>query len=361
MAPMGIRLSPLGMGVLALLTLGVLYHLYAGFLGGRLSALLLPTGEEDGQAPVAVAETQHVDLRKLLAVSLLAAKRGGDKVREVREAGVLGEKSKGKTREGADDKITDGDVQSNRQMYYTIHNTFPNLQINSEEQVVKDEHEPLLWDGNIPDDVIKVIPEGKEVRADSITIWIDPLDATQEYTDNLRKYVTTMVCVAVNGEPVIGVVHKPFSSYSAWAMVDGGSNVKVRSTYNQENPTIIVSRSHTGTVQDVIRKTFGNNTVIVPAGGAGYKVLSLLDVPDDTQEKADVYIHNTFIKKWDICAGNAILKALGGKMTTLKGKDIQYSGSEAHNEGILASIGVDHSNLVKILSGKIPYIERKAH
>ncbi|XP_069076313.1 Golgi-resident adenosine 3',5'-bisphosphate 3'-phosphatase isoform X2 [Pleurodeles waltl] len=329
MAPMGIRLSPLGIGVLALLGLAVLYHLYAGFLGGRLSALLLPAGEEDRQAPMPGAETQHVDLRKLLAVSLLAAKRGGDKVREVREGGALGEKSKGKTREGADDKITDGDVQSNRQMYFTIHNTFPDLQINSEEQVAKDEHEPLSWDGNIPDDVMKIIPEGKEVRADSITIWIDPLDATQEYT--------------------------------AWAMVDGGSNVKVRSNYDQENPTIIVSRSHTGTVQDVIRKTFGNNTVIVPAGGAGYKVLSLLDVPDDTQEKADVYIHNTFIKKWDICAGNAILRALGGKMTTLKGKDIQYSGSEAHEEGILASIGMDHTILVKTLSGKIPYIERKAH
>ena len=38
----------------------------------------------------------------------------------------------------------------------------------------------------------------------------------------------------------------------------------------------------------------------------GYKVLALLDVPVQPQERADVYLHITYIQKRDICAGNAI-------------------------------------------------------
>lgn len=130
MAPMGIRLSPLGVAVFCLLGLGVLYHLYSGFLAGRLSLFGLG-GEPSGGAagPAASADGGTVDLREMLAVSVLAAVRGGDEVRRVRESNVLHEKSKGKTREGADDKMTSGDVLSNRKMFYLLKTAFPNVQV----------------------------------------------------------------------------------------------------------------------------------------------------------------------------------------------------------------------------------------
>lgn len=358
MAPMGIRLSPLGVAVFCLLGLGVLYHLYSGFLAGRFSLFGLSSEPGGGAAgPAAAADGGTVDLREMLAVSVLAAVRGGDEVRRVRESNVLHEKSKGKTREGAEDKMTSGDVLSNRKMFYLLKTAFPSVQINTEEHVDAADQEVILWDHKIPEDILKEVTTPKEVPAESVTVWIDPLDATQEYTEDLRKYVTTMVCVAVNGKPVLGVIHKPFSEYTAWAMVDGGSNVKARSSYNEKTPRIVVSRSHSGMVRQVALQTFGNQTTIIPAGGAGYKVLALLDVPDKSQEKADLYIHVTYIKKWDICAGNAILKALGGHMTTLSGEEISYTGSDGIEGGLLASIRMNHQALVR----KLPDLEKTGH
>ncbi|XP_023832764.1 inositol monophosphatase 3 [Salvelinus fontinalis] len=330
MAPMGIRLSPLGVAVFCLLGLGVIYHLYAGVISSRIAAF---------------TSKRTVNLRDLLALSVEAAVQGGREVKRVREEDKLEEKTKGKTKEGASEKLTQGDLNSHRKMYYLIKNTYPYVQVNSEEHD-ETNNELGVWNRDIPADILKSVEGGRDVPADSITIWIDPLDATQEYTENLLKYVTTMVCVAVDGKPVIGVIHKPFTGYTAWALVGHGSNMKPRTTYNMNPPKVIVSRSHAGKVKGFIEEAFGNTTVILPAGGAGYKVLALLDPLDEDIEKADVYIHVTFIKKWDICAGNALLTALGGHMTTLKGEEIDYSGAAGNREGLLASVKVDHQDLV---------------
>ncbi|XP_066509003.1 inositol monophosphatase 3-like [Hoplias malabaricus] len=340
MAPMGIRLSPLGVAVFCLLGLGVIYHLYAGVLSSRLAAL---------------RQKRTVDLRELLALSMEAAVQGGREVKRIRLENTLEERSKGKTKEGANEMLTLGDLNSHRKMYYLIKNTFPYIQVNSEERD-NSEGEATVWNRYIPPEILNNVPAGKEVPADSVTVWIDPLDATQEYTEDLKQYVTTMVCVAVEGEPVVGVIHKPFTGYTAWGMVDGATNIKPRQSYNSLNPKVIVSRSHAGKVKGFVQQAFGNSTEIIPAGGAGYKVLALLDATDEKYEKADMYIHVTFIKKWDICAGNAILKAVGGHLTTLKGDEIDYTGSEKNTGGVLASIHIDHKALVNRLP---PWDENK--
>lgn len=42
--------------------------------------------------------------------------------------------------------------------------------------------DPLTWDRDIPADILDKIEGGREVSPETITVWIDPLDATQEYT-----------------------------------------------------------------------------------------------------------------------------------------------------------------------------------
>ena len=124
---------------------------------------------------------------------------------------------------------------------------------------------------------------------------------------------------------------------------------------NKESPNmsqarIIVSRSHAGDVEAAAKEALGDGIVVTPAGGAGYKTWEVV------KGVQDAYIHTTLIKKWDICAGGAILGALGGKMTTLKGDTIDFSRADQEkNEGGLLATMHNHEQFLdklKVLGDK---------
>ncbi|KPM08496.1 regulator of G-protein signaling 7-like protein [Sarcoptes scabiei] len=154
----------------------------------------------------------------------------------------------------------------------------------------------------------------------------DPLDATKEYSEGLTEFVTTMVCVARNGEPIIGVIHQPFESKTYWTSKFGIDKklLNFGSIDHQTNQSlrIIISRSHSGNVKNWLQKNprLPKNLTIIEAAGSGYKTLQLL------KDNADIYLHQTYIKKWDICAPNVLLRysSKGGVMTTLNGVEIDY-------------------------------------
>ena len=127
------------------------------------------------------------------------------------------------------------------------------------------------------------------------------------------------------GEPMIGVIHQPFENRTVWAWRGHGrSKIPEYKTAlsNQKDDgvfSIIVSRSHQGEVKELAAEAFGESSKVTAAGGAGFKALNV------AQRKFDAYVHNTAIKKWDICAGNALLRTVGGDMTDLYGNKIDYS------------------------------------
>ncbi|XP_045495875.1 putative inositol monophosphatase 3 isoform X1 [Colias croceus] len=292
-----------------------------------------------------------VSIKSLLNAAIYAAERGGIKVIEGKNRG-LKIHSKGKTKEGANDPVTDADYASHCAMYYTLKNAFPKLSIISEEHSVAEEdcqnQEPIDLDSPPQGQRIINYISDELVLAKDVTVWIDPLDATQEYTEALYSYVTTMVCVAINGVPIVGVIHYPFppTTYWGWLMKRTSSNIP-KVLYKEDNklhPRVIVSRSHPGKVADIANKAFGPKTSITPSAGAGNKYMSVVNGTHD------IYLHETAIKKWDLCAGHAILKANNGTVTTTNGERIDYSSGSnvVVSDGILATL-YDHQFYLKKL------------
>ena len=56
--------------------------------------------------------------------------------------------------------------------------------------------------------------------------------------ENLLQYVTTMVCVAVDGRPMIGVIHKPFEGKTYWGWVRNGISEELE-TINNAVPALL--------------------------------------------------------------------------------------------------------------------------
>lgn len=56
----------------------------------------------------------------------------------------------------------------------------------------------------------------KKYEISRLGFWVDPLDATQEFTEGLLEYVSVMVCVTLDGQPIFGAINRPFFNESGW-------------------------------------------------------------------------------------------------------------------------------------------------
>ena len=68
-------------------------------------------------------------MKELLSVSIELAERGGVRVKAVRESSSLDESSKGKTKEGVNDVLTAGDLQSHLTIMDGFRKAFPGLKV----------------------------------------------------------------------------------------------------------------------------------------------------------------------------------------------------------------------------------------
>ncbi|RTG84495.1 inositol monophosphatase 3, partial [Schistosoma bovis] len=133
-----------------------------------------------------------------------------------------------------------------------------------------------------------------------LVIWVDPLDGTQEYTDwGWGSYaLSSDLQMAVNSRPVHSL---------------------------KNDLSITYSRSHLNEslIKDLTKLVYPKPVHFIPAGGAGFKAISLI------KGDADVYIHPSTTRRWDVCAPQAILESVGGRLTGLHGSPLGFGSKSS--------------------------------
>ena len=109
MGPANIKLNPVGAAACMALGLCVVIYVFG--------------------LPDWFQKEQKISMKELLSVSIELAKRGGVRVKQIREDGALAGVVKGKTKEGADEMLTKGDHESHRAIVYGYAKTYPGLQV----------------------------------------------------------------------------------------------------------------------------------------------------------------------------------------------------------------------------------------
>jgi inositol monophosphatase 3 len=291
-------------------------------------------------------------MRELLSVSIFLAEKGGAELVKIFNSGYL--KTKEKT--GKSDLVTKGDHASHEIMYFGMKKAFSSISVISEE--TSENEKSVNFNIEYRNTLLnRILVSDELIPSETITVWIDPLDATKEYTEGLKQYVTTMVGIAIDGEAVAGVIHFPFSGQTYWGWVEHGNNIQEQNEKSKVG-SFIISRSHTGKSGDMVKAIMGDKAEVIKAGGAGYKIIELFN------GGAETYFHEGKIKKWDICAGQAILRSTCyGKMTDLNGDTIQYSADSDHvvHPGFLASMHNYENHFKKFHEFKEKEESKKAH
>jgi 3'(2'), 5'-bisphosphate nucleotidase len=217
-----------------------------------------------------------------------------------------------------------------------------------------------------PDD-----PEEFLVDPLRLRVIVDPLDGTKSYTNGDHDAVSILIGFILDDAPVFGVVGKPFGYTGLSAIRDTGcvtlyGGTLLRGAFvagdkiplsqpNPITPKAVISASRSkGVVQQFCqylgeKGLLAADPLLVP--GAGEKSVRILLSRND---EALWFYPKPGTSLWDVAATDALLRALGGKLTDKYGHNMDYSKSreEAENvDGVVACMSADlHRQCIELFA-----------
>ncbi|MEQ2229550.1 3'(2'),5'-bisphosphate nucleotidase 1 [Ilyodon furcidens] len=279
---------------------------------------------------------------RLVASAYSVAEKAGAIVRKVLHSGDLGIVEK----TGANDLQTLADRLAQKSICASLSRRFPKITIIGEEDLPTEEvQENLIENGQAEDILQRSCPEQyRALKEEELVVWVDPLDGTKEYTEGLLDNVTVLIGIAYGGRAIAGVINQPFYNYqlgaeadlgrTMWGMLGLGAFGFQLQEVPADKRIVTTTRSHSNkTVTDCVNAMEPHEVIRV--GGAGNKIIQLIE------GKASAYVFaSPGCKKWDTCAPEAILHAVGGKLTDMCGNAYRYNADVKHmnSAGVLATL-----------------------
>ncbi|XP_078505929.1 3'(2'),5'-bisphosphate nucleotidase 1 isoform X2 [Lissotriton helveticus] len=291
-------------------------------------------------------------LMRVVASAYAVADNAGKLVRSIMTGGDLDVVEKS----GADDLQTKADRVVQKSICTSLARKFPLLTIIGEEDLPSsDVEEELIESGQYADILKRVCPtKYSNIKEEELVVWVDPLDGTKEYTEGLLDHVTVLIGIAYEGKAIAGVINQPYYNYQAgnsavlgrtlWGVLELGSfGFKLQRVPGGKH-VITTTRSHSSKLVDACIDAMKPDKV-VRVGGAGNKIIQLIE------GQASAYVFaSPGCKKWDTCAPEAILHAVGGKLTDIHGNALQYHKEVKHmnSAGVLATLR-NHAYYLKLV------------
>jgi len=165
---------------------------------------------------------------------------------------------------------------------------------------------------------------------------VDPLDGTKEFISRNGEF-TVNIALVQDGVPVVGAVHLPAKDTTY--VTDGAGGAYRRAGGGEPAPiacrtppdaglTVVASRSH----RDEATEDYLGRLPVreVVSAGSSLKLCAV------AAGEADVYPRFGRTMEWDIAAGHAVLRAAGGRVCTVNGKDLTYGKSGYDNPAFVA-------------------------
>lgn len=172
------------------------------------------------------------------------------------------------------------------------------------------------------------------------TYWlVDPLDGTREYVKG-RDEFTVNLGLIFNNEPIVGLIYAPvmddlfYGDPRGAFRIKKGEFTKLRSLSAISNNPFPVLRIITGRreADHLPMKQWLESGQISAWSicSSAYK-FGLMAAGEH-----DIFVRTGTTYEWDTAAGDAILRAVGGRTTTPDGSDLRYGKPNFRNSAIIS-------------------------